>query len=482
MKAIAKAELRPALKLEDPAEVLQAIDIEGIAMGPVRLENLVDQQALSELAASFERLSRIPIRILSANDGVLAETTASAASSPAEQVIAALAPGGSIVQHAGATYRVVPITYDGCRIGRVVVGPYLVPDSAARETLEPTSGVEPTAAPVTAAATELDQVTRAAPETVDLLSEHVRSTLDLILFSGHKALLTSTMHLASVRESYRELSEKNQRLREAYERLQELDRLKSNFLATMSHELRTPLTSIIGYSEMLQEGIGGTLNEEQHDFVQTIRAKGEQLLGLIMELLDLSKLESGTLLMTRGEVRIQDVLVEAVSTLAPLAAKKGIALSVNAPAELPRVLGDPDRLRQVFVNLTENAIKFTEPEGKVELSAGPARERPGDEPGLILLAPVRQAIEVRVADSGIGIPESERTRVFDPFYQVDQSSTREYGGTGLGLSIVKRLVDAHHGTVTVEPNTPSGTVFVVTLPAVYGSGSPAPHAVPPVLR
>src|SRR5215470_5216811 len=102
------------------------------------------------------------------------------------------------------------------------------------------------------------------------------------------------MHLASIRESYRELNEKNEKLAEAYERLKELDRLKSNFLATVSHELRTPLTSIMGYGEMLAEGIGGKLNSEQLEFVQTIRNKSDQLLGLIMSLLDLSKLESGT--------------------------------------------------------------------------------------------------------------------------------------------------------------------------------------------
>jgi signal transduction histidine kinase len=464
------------MRVDTQADLLQAMDIEGIAMGPVRLENLVDQQALRELASSFERLFGIPIRILSASGTVLAETAASAVNPPADEVIAGLVSEGPTAVQGGAAYRVVPIEYDRRLIGRVVVGPYLPADAAERA-----AGTEP-AADLATAPRGVDRGVRARPETVELLSEHVRATLDLILFSGHKALLTSTMHLASVRESYRELSEKNQRLREAYERLQELDRLKSNFLATMSHELRTPLTSIIGYSEMLEEGIGGALNEEQHDFVQTIRAKGEQLLGLIMELLDLSKLESGTLLMSRTEVRIRDVLAEAVSTVTPIAAKKGITLRLSAATDLPLVLGDPDRLRQVFVNLTENAIKFTDPGGNVDLSAALARERPGEEPGLILVAPVRQAVEVRVADSGIGIPESERARVFDPFYQVDQSSTREYGGTGLGLSIVKRLVDAHHGSVVIEPNTPTGTVFVVTLPVASAPASLPSRSLPPVLR
>ena len=120
---------------------------------------------------------------------------------------------------------------------------------------------------------------RVRPETAERIAEHLRGVLDLILFSGHRAHLTSAMHLATVRENYRDLAEKNARLQDAYDKLKELDRLKSNFLATVSHELRTPLTSIIGYSEMLQAGIAGDLSEEQASFVETIRSKGELLLS-----------------------------------------------------------------------------------------------------------------------------------------------------------------------------------------------------------
>jgi len=160
-----------------------------------------------------------------------------------------------------------------------------------------------------------------ARQAVTLLRARPRTTntmfgvLEVMLFSGHKALVTSQMHLASVKESYRELCEKNERLEEAYERLKELDRLKSNFLATVSHELRTPLTSIMGYGEMLAEGVAGDLNGEQLEFVETIRTKSEQLLGLIMSLLDLSKLESGTMLLRQAPMQIEPVLGEVISTL-----------------------------------------------------------------------------------------------------------------------------------------------------------------------
>jgi two-component system sensor histidine kinase BarA len=288
----------------------------------------------------------------------------------------------------------------------------------------------------------------------------------------------------SVRESYRQLEDKTARLQEAFEKLKELDRLKSNFLATVSHELRTPLTSIIGYSEMLSEGLAGELQPEQLEFVRTIHEKGGQLLSLITGLLDLSKLESGTMRMKMGTVRIEAVLAEVVSTLTPTARKKGVRLELGPRAGLAELRGDPERLRQVFLNLVENAIKFTPAQGSITLSGtmvqesgdsddGDSADRFGDdgfgddgfgEAGLALLAPTRTRVEVRVADTGIGIPERERAKVFDAFYQVDSSSTREYGGTGLGLSIVKRLVEGHGGTIRIEENRPRGTVFVVRLP------------------
>jgi signal transduction histidine kinase len=277
------------------------------------------------------------------------------------------------------------------------------------------------------------------------------------------------MHLSSVRESYRELQQKNEKLQEAFDRLRELDRLKSNFLGVVSHELRTPLTSIIGYSEMLVEGIAGPLVGDQQKFVQTINDKGQQLLQLIMSLLDLSKLESGTMSMKKGTVIIGALLGDVAATLAPKARKRSIEIECTVEVGLPDVQGDADRLRQVFVNLVDNAVKFS-PEGSIiHVTAGPqALDESSDEDGFSLMQPSRRMIEVNVIDSGIGIPEEERERIFDAFYQVDSSSTREHEGTGLGLSIVKRLVDGHGGTVRVSANEPTGAIFSVVLPA-------APH-------
>jgi signal transduction histidine kinase len=455
----------------------------------IQLEDLVDRNALDELCKSFMALFGIPVRIYS-NDGALLADTASehelcayvnrapegrrACASTVGSVKARDAgPSGDVLQpcFTGAAYRIMALEYDGRRVGRLILGPFL-PHTVVEppETLLGIGGVEKERAQALMA-----KMPRAKMETITRIAAHLKASLDLILFSGHKAFVTNKMHLMSVRESYKQLEEKNARLQEAFDRLKELDRLKSNFLATVSHELRTPLTSIIGYSEMLTEGLAGALSSEQMEFVKTIHEKGGQLLSLIMGLLDLSKLESGTMRMKMGTIRIEPVLAEVVSTLTPTARKKGVRLELLAGSGLAELRGDPERLRQVFLNLTENAIKFTPAQGTVSLRGEMAAEAVSDDvegsvfgddddAGLALLAPTRTRIQVSVADTGIGIPAKEKAKVFDAFYQVDSSSTREYGGTGLGLSIVKRLVEGHGGSIRIEDNRPRGTVFVVSLP------------------
>ncbi len=450
----------------------------------LRLEDLVDRASLKEVIRSFINLFGISIRVYSADGELLADAVEqqaicryinelpngrSACGATVNGVKRVRPADDSSSLHpcfTGANYEVVPITYDGRMVGKLILGPFLpaelreVPGSLLTTVPELDRGKVKELLP---------KMPRAKAETVTNIAEHMRSVLDLILFSGHKALLTSQMHLASVRESYRELQDKNARLQEAFDKLKELDRLKSNFIATVSHELRTPLTSIIGYSEMLGEGIAGPLQPEQSEFVRTIREKGEQLLGLIMSLLDLSKLESGTLTLLRSEVSIRSVLDDVVSLLRPVAHKKGVQLALAADDALPPLRGDANRLRQAFLNIGENAVKFTPADGLIRLEASLVRDDDGGDDGsfgFALLAPARTMIQVRISDTGIGIPEHEREKVFTPFYQVDSSSTREYGGTGLGLAIVKRLIEAHDGKIRIEGNKPAGTVFVVTLPVL----------------
>jgi len=449
--------------------------------GDIRLEELVDREALGEMVASFYELFRVPLRIFNDEGLILADASEQhalftylntfrngrRALSEVVDSVKNINPGvdGEATHRCltGSVYQVTSISYDGRRIGRMILGPFLPPllDEAPRAVLELDPAID--AAKVKHLMAEMP---RAREDTVARIARHLKSALTLILFSGHKALLTSNMHLAAVRESYRELEQKNAHLQEAFDRLKELDRLKSNFLATVSHELRTPLTSIIGYSEMLAEGIAGDLTGEQGEFVATIREKGEQLLELIKGLLDLSKLESGTMSLRKASIDVGPIVEDVAQTVTPTARKKGVQIEVDIDRGLPLLWADADRLRQVLLNLTENAIKFTPEKGRVTLSLGHTLMEAPDADGeaLVLLPNRRPALELRVADTGIGIPETERQRVFDAFYQVDSSSTREQGGTGLGLSIVKRLVDGHAGTVHIEDNTPHGAVFVVTIP------------------
>jgi two-component system sensor histidine kinase BarA len=458
-------------------------DLHDLTIGlDLRLSDLVDREALGDLVRSFHALFGISLRIFAADGMLLAEAVTEQAicrylgtlpqGRPACLKTVAAArraePGEgaptTLGCFTGAQYRIFSIEYENRKLGRAVLGPYL----PAETTQVPASllSVDPAIDP-SAVRDMLPRMPRAKAETISLITDHLQKTLDLILFSGHKALLTSQMHLASVRESYRELQDKNAKLQEAFDRLRELDRLKSNFLGVVSHELRTPLTSIIGYSEMLSEGIAGELVGDQRKFVATIHEKGEQLLQLIMSLLDLSKLESGTMSLQKGRVSMARLLSDVAATVEPKARKKSIQIVCEVPEDLPEVQGDEARLRQVFLNLTDNAVKFSPVGSEITLLAGLAStDADPDEVGFSLLEPSRRMVEVRVIDCGLGIPEAERERIFDPFYQVDSSSTREHEGTGLGLSIVKRLVDDHGGRIGVAPNEPVGTIFWVVLPSV----------------
>ncbi len=321
----------------------------------LRLEDLVDREAMDELCKSFLALFGIAVRVYSSEGMMLADASAEQevcayvnttvdgrkACGSTVSAVKLRDPGdeGDVLHpcFTGAAYRIIAIRYEGRKIGRLIIGPFL---PATVQDAPPTLLLIDPAIERERAKSLLMKMPRAKPETITRIASHLKAALDLILFSGHKQLLTSKMHLASVRESFRALEDKTAKLQEAYDRLKELDRLKSNFLATVSHELRTPLTSIIGYSEMLAEGLAGELQPEQKEFVQTIHEKGEQLLALIMGLLDLSKLESGTMSMRKNAVRIEAVLNEVLSTLAPTARKKNVNLRVELASDLGEIKGD----------------------------------------------------------------------------------------------------------------------------------------------
>ncbi len=214
------------------------------------------------------------------------------------------------------------------------------------------------------------------------LATHVSRLVGRLVVSAHERQLDWQRHQTMLAEAWTDLADKSQRLTSAVERIQESDRLKTGFLATMSHELRTPLTSVIGYSEMLLEGLAGRLSREQRDYVQIIMEKGDQLLQLITGLLDASRMEAGTLRLRREPVDLGETLAGIVAVMTPVVRRKRLDLRVEVKPGTPRVDGDREKLRQVLTHLLGNAVKFTPDGGQVAvtITAGPLdpHERPMD--------------------------------------------------------------------------------------------------------
>jgi signal transduction histidine kinase len=218
---------------------------------------------------------------------------------------------------------------------------------------------------------------------------------------------------------------------------------------------------VIGYTAMLLAGLAGELAGEQRDYVQIIMEKGDQLLQIINEVLDISKIETGGVQLSVERLSIPELMQQVGDAMMPQARSKEITLTYDSRPALPPILADRVKTRQVMLNLVSNAIKFTPRGGRVEMSAEPGHM--GMAPGASEpIAP--PAVVIRVSDTGIGIPEESRDRIFEAFFQVDNSTTREYGGTGLGLSIVKNFVEAHGGRVWASPREGGGSTFTVLLP------------------
>ncbi len=232
--------------------------------------------------------------------------------------------------------------------------------------------------------------------------------------------------------------------------LRRLENVRRDFVANVSHELRTPLTSIKGYVEALLDGAKDDPVESRR-FLEIILKQSDRLNLILEDLLQLSQIESGQVVFKRDAVRLEAVVERTLSMIRPLAEKKGHALHVALPSGLPAVRGDEERLVQVLTNLLDNAVKYTPESGTITIEA--QRAEPA---GLV---------ELSVSDTGPGIPEADRPRVFERFYRVDKARSREMGGTGLGLAIVKHIVEGHGGQVWAEGRRPTGSRFVVRLPA-----------------
>ena len=262
-----------------------------------------------------------------------------------------------------------------------------------------------------------------------------QNTVDLLkTFAAQSVLAIQNAHL------FTEIDEKSRQLEIASQH-------KSQFLANMSHELRTPLNAILGYTELILDNIYGETPEKMREVLDRLQANGKHLLGLINDVLDLSKIEAGQLTLDLADYSLKDVVHTVFTAVELLATGKKLALTVDVAPKLPPGRGDERRLAQVLLNLVGNAIKFTD-KGEVAIKA----------------TTLDGSFTVAVRDTGPGIAASDQGKIFEEFQQADNSATKRKGGTGLGLSIAKRIIGMHGGRIWVELDVGKGSTFAFTIP------------------
>jgi PAS domain S-box-containing protein len=236
----------------------------------------------------------------------------------------------------------------------------------------------------------------------------------------------------------------------------ELEKMKNTFVAIVSHELRTPLNAILGYAEMLKESVYGSLNEKQQGASIRIMTNTQRLLTIVSDLLDQAQIEAGRLKIQMVPCRPADLVDNLHSVMDKIASDKGLELITELESSMPPiVLGDPQRLQQILVNLVNNAVKFTE-KGHINVRVYNFN---------------KDNWRIQVMDTGNGIPDDAKDYIFESFRQVEGTSTRQHGGVGLGLSIIKQLVELMNGNIEVESEPGKGSIFTVTLPLILQAGT-----------
>jgi len=251
---------------------------------------------------------------------------------------------------------------------------------------------------------------------------------------------------------FTELEARNREIEDKSRQLEAASQHKSEFLANMSHELRTPLNAVIGFSEVLSEGMFGQLNEKQEEYARDIYSSGQHLLSLINDILDLSKIEAGRMELEVSEFRLPTALDNALTLVRERAGRRGIALGMTVDERLGQIQADERKIRQVVLNLLSNAIKFTPEGGRIEVRA----------------APVDGAVEVSVTDTGVGIAPEDHEAIFEEFKQVG-TAAKKVEGTGLGLTLSRKFIELHGGQISVKSTVGVGSTFTFRIPVHAGA-------------
>lgn len=264
-----------------------------------------------------------------------------------------------------------------------------------------------------------------------------------------------------------ERAQAEEQLRQANEELEQASQLKSEFMAAISHELRTPLNSILGFADLLERGTGGTLTPRQQNHVKAIGKSGQQLLQLINNILDLSKIEVGKADLDLAPVSISLLCDQCLNSIRPRAERKKLALSLELDEGIQKVVLDEQRVHKMLLSLLSNAVKFTSEGGSVKLRGYFAYGKQLQQevrPDRTPVNPTTSYLCLEVIDNGIGIPKNKLHLLFRPFQQLDASLSRHHEGTGLGLALTKRIAELHGGTVSVKSQEHQGSTFRVWLP------------------
>ncbi len=357
--------------------------------------------------------------------------------------------------------------------GRVVLGPFLCRDQVPR--MEHFFGVSSTPHVHLPNRDWQKHLTPTDETHVRAITRAVLNRVDDYISRAEAHLLLEDVYGKTAATSKETLESQNQALEKANARLKEMDEMKNAFLATVTHELRTPLTSVIGYADLLLAGVGGQLETAQHDHVSTIKDKGHELLKMISEILDITKMQGDGFRLQCERVDMMALVNEATTSVWPQAQQKNIVIQNKLDAAHMMML-DRDKFKQAIVNVIGNAVKFTEEGGEITLDLKRIERRK------IKRATVNHAnfienlaarlfdpstehcVELTIQDNGIGMDPKSADEIFQPFVQVDRRPARRFGGTGLGLTITKSIVEAHGGEISVESALGVGTTFSIILP------------------